>query len=125
MESAAIHSSEIHEVVFRIPPSPFSQKEFFLPLRLSCKESSTFLTKPLFPQEREDVAGSAIAPPEFWSASGACARKGLAGSAYAIELRLFVGWRINTVAYPPLDVSYGGFGVCVNMIPIDKYCCIR
>ena len=27
----------------------------FLPLRLSCKESSTFLTKPLFPQEREDV----------------------------------------------------------------------
>ena len=24
MESAAIHSSEIHEVVFRIPPSPFS-----------------------------------------------------------------------------------------------------
>ena len=33
----------------------------FLPLRLSCKESSTFLTKPLFPQEREDVAGYAIA----------------------------------------------------------------
>ena len=126
MESAAIHSSEVHEVVFRIPPSPFSQKEFFLPLRLSCKESSTFLTKPLFnslydpfdspsrgqkPQEREDVAGSAIAPPEFWSASGACARKGLAGSVYAIKLRLldatelrlfdaiglrlFVGWRIN------------------------------
>ena len=28
------------------------------------------------PQEREDVAGSAIAPPEFWSASGACALKG-------------------------------------------------
>ena len=27
----------------------------FLPLRLSCKESSTFLTKPLFPQKREDV----------------------------------------------------------------------
>ena len=27
----------------------------FLPLRLSCKKSSTFLTKPLFPQEREDV----------------------------------------------------------------------
>ena len=33
----------------------------FLPLRLSCKESSTFLTKPLFPQEREDVADYAIA----------------------------------------------------------------
>ena len=55
------------------------------------------------PQEREDVAGSAIAPPGFWSASGACAHKGLAGSAYAIklrlfdatELRVFVGWRIS------------------------------
>ena len=40
------------------------------------------------PQEREDVAGDAIALPEFWSASGACARKGLAESAYAIKLRL-------------------------------------
>ena len=54
------------------------------------------------PQGREDVAGSAIAPPEFWSASGACAHKGLAGRAYAIklrlfdatELRVFVGWGI-------------------------------
>ena len=35
-----------------------------------------------------DVAGDAIALPEFWSASGACARKGLAESAYAIKLRL-------------------------------------
>ena len=55
-------------------PSFLSVKEgVFLPLRLSCKESSTFLTKPLFPQEREDVVGSAIALPRFWSASGACA----------------------------------------------------
>ena len=54
------------------------------------------------PQEREDVAGSAIAPPGFWSASGAFALKGWLGSAYAIklrlfdatELRVFVGWRI-------------------------------
>ena len=37
---------------------------------------------------RDDVAGDAIALPEFWSASGACARKGLAESAYAIKLRL-------------------------------------
>ena len=47
--------------------------------RPSFKEGSTFLTKPLFPQGREGVAGSAIAPPGVWSASGACARKGLAG----------------------------------------------
>ena len=57
-------------------PSLPLKKEFFLHLRLSCKErlfsktypsfltvkeGSTFLTKPLFPQGREDVAGYAIA----------------------------------------------------------------
>ena len=50
----------------KIIPSFFTIKEgVFLPLRLSCKESSTFLTKPLFPQEREDATAlSAIyAPP--------------------------------------------------------------
>ena len=31
------------------------------PSFLTVKEGSTFLTKPLFPQEREDVAGCAIA----------------------------------------------------------------
>ena len=84
----------------------YFEKEMFFsktyPSFLIVKEGSTFLTKPLFPQEREDVAGSAIAPPGFWSASGACAHKGLAESAYAIklrlfdatELRVFVGWRI-------------------------------
>ena len=65
-----------------------------IPFFFTIKEGSTFLTKSLFPQGREDVAGSAIAPPRFWSASGACAHEGLAGSAYATELRLFVGWRI-------------------------------
>ena len=83
---------------------------FFESLRLPlAKGSSTFLTKPLFPQGREDIVGSAIAPPEFWSASRACARKGLAGSAYAIELRLFdatelrvfVGWRIELCGLGP------------------------
>ena len=63
-------------------PSFLTVKEgFFLPLRLSCKESSTFLTKPLFnglytpfgspvcggqkPQEREDVTAlsAVFAPP--------------------------------------------------------------
>ena len=37
-----------------------------IPSFFTIKEGSTFLTKPLFPQGREDVAGSAIAPPEFW-----------------------------------------------------------
>ena len=44
MESAAIHSSGVHEVDSKTYPS-------FLTL----KEGSTFLTKPLFPQGREDV----------------------------------------------------------------------
>ena len=93
MESAAVHSSEVHEVDSKTYPS-----------FLTVKEGSTFLTKPLFyslydpfgspsrgqkPQGREGVAVSAIAPPGVWSASGACAHKGLAGSAYAIKLRLF------------------------------------
>ena len=78
MESAAVHSSEVHEVDSKTYPS-----------FLTVKEGSTFLTKPLFPQGREGVAVSAIAPPGVWSASGACARKGLAGRAYAIKLRLF------------------------------------
>ena len=93
MESAAVHSSEVHEVDSGTYPS-----------FLTVKEGSTFLTKPLFnslydpfgspsrgqkPQGREGVAVSAIAPPGAWSASRACARKGLAGSAYAIKLRLF------------------------------------
>ena len=47
------------------------------------------------PQEREDVAGDAIALPEFWSASGACARKGLAESAYATELRVFYAIKLR------------------------------
>ena len=95
MESATVHSSEVHEVDSKTYPS-----------FLTVKEGSTFLTKPLFnslydpfgspsrgqkPQGREDVAGSAIAPPGVWSASGACAHKGLAGRAYATELRVFVG----------------------------------
>ena len=62
-----------------------------IPSFFTIKEGSTFLTKPLFPQEREGVAGGAIALPEFWSASGACARKGLPIGVYATELRLFVG----------------------------------
>ena len=44
MESAVIHSSGVHEVDSKTYPS-------FLTL----KEGSTFLTKPLFPQGREDV----------------------------------------------------------------------
>ena len=56
-----------HSVIFsKTYPSFLTVKEgVFLPLRLSCKESSTFLTKPLFPQEREDVTAlsAVFAPP--------------------------------------------------------------
>ena len=49
----------------------FTIKEgFFLPLRLSCKESSTFLTKPLFPQEREDVTALRCSEPLRYKVGG-------------------------------------------------------
>ena len=58
---------------FRIPtrPSLPLKKETFLPLRLSCKESSTFLTKPLFPQEREDVTALRCSEPLRYKVGGA------------------------------------------------------
>ena len=52
MESAAIHSSEVHEVDSKTYPS-------FLTL----KEGSTFFTKPLFPQGREDVTALRCSEP--------------------------------------------------------------
>ena len=51
-------------------PSLPLKKEFFLPLRLSCKESSTFLTKPLFPQEREDVTALRCSEPLRYKVGG-------------------------------------------------------
>ena len=58
--------------MFRKPtrPSLPLKKEFFLPLRLSCKESSTFLTKPLFPQEREDVTALRCSEPLRYKVGG-------------------------------------------------------
>ena len=65
--------------------------DFSTPLSPSCEEGSLSHSQALALSIRaRDVAGGAIALPEFWSASGACARKGLAESAYAIKLRLSV-----------------------------------
>ena len=46
------------------------KKKFFLPLRLSCKESSTFLSKPLFPQGREDVTALRCSEPLRYKVGG-------------------------------------------------------
>ena len=46
------------------------------PSLFTIKEGSTAFPKPFSPQGTRDVAGYAIASPEFWSASGACALKG-------------------------------------------------
>ena len=54
----------------QIIPSFLVDKGFFLPLRLSCKESSTFLTKPLFPQEREDVTALRCSEPLRYKVGG-------------------------------------------------------
>ena len=71
----------------KIIPSFFTIKEgVFLPLRLSCKErlfsktypsfltlkeGSTFLTKPLFPQGREDVTALRCSEPLRYKVGGA------------------------------------------------------
>ena len=49
-------------------PSLPLRKAFFY---LSCKESSTFLTKPLFPQEREDVTALRCSEPLRYKVGGA------------------------------------------------------
>ena len=59
MESAAIHSSEVHEVDSKTYPS-------FLTL----KEGSTFLTRPLFPQGREDVTALRCSEPLRYKVGG-------------------------------------------------------
>ena len=80
------------------------------PSFLTVKEGSTFLTKPLFPQGREDVAGLCYSAARVLVSQRSLCPKGLAGSAYeikmrlldatelrlfdAIGLRLLVGWRI-------------------------------
>ena len=53
------------------------------------KEGSTFSPSPSS-SGSGDVAGSAIAPPEFWYRKRSLCPKGLAMIAYATELRLFV-----------------------------------
>ena len=54
-----------------------------IPSFFTIKEGSTFLSKPLFPQGREDVAMSAIAPIEFWYRQRSLCPKGLPMSVYA------------------------------------------
>ena len=61
-----------HSVIFsKTYPSFLTVREgVVLPLRLSCKESSTFLTKPLFPQEREDVTALRCSEPLRYKVGG-------------------------------------------------------
>ena len=62
-----------HDIVIfsKTYPSFLTVKEgVFLPLRLSCKESSTFLTKPLFPQGREDVTALRCSEPLRYKVGG-------------------------------------------------------
>ena len=59
---------------YRNPPSPFSQREDFsktYPSFLTLKEGSTFLTKPLFPQGREDVTALWCSEPLRYKVGGA------------------------------------------------------
>ena len=46
MEGATVHQGKVYEVVFRIPPSPFSQKEFFSTSPSLLQGELHILTKP-------------------------------------------------------------------------------
>ena len=59
------------------------KRDFFSALTI--KEGSTSLPKPFSPQGTRDVAGSAIAPPEFWYRKRSLCPKGLAMISYATE----------------------------------------
>ena len=75
---------------FRITPSLFPKREFFSNPSVSLsKGSSTFSPSPSS-SGSGDVAGDAIALPEFWYRKRSLCPKGLAMIAYATELRLFV-----------------------------------
>ena len=69
-----------------------SCKEFFrtTPSLLSQGGLHLLSPSPFPPQEEGDVAGDAIALPEFWYRKRSLCPKGLAMISYAIELRLFV-----------------------------------
>ena len=79
------------------------------PVPLS-KEGSTAFPKPFSPQGTRDVAGDAIALPEFWYRQRSLCPKGLPMIFYAIELRLFV--RCYTALLRAcLLVAGGGIGL--------------
>ena len=78
-ENASSKSSTASSALTSFSEDSIDNKVFPTTPSLLHKEGSTSLPKPLAPQEQGDVAGSAIAPPEFWSASGACALKGWLG----------------------------------------------
>ena len=68
-------------------PIPLSKEGFskITPSLFTIKEGSTSLPKPFSPQGTRDVAGSAIAPPEFWYRKRSLCPKGLAMISYATE----------------------------------------
>ena len=109
--------------VFRKPtrPSLPLKKEFFLPLRLSCKESSTFLTKPLFPQGREDVTALRCSEPLRYKVGGASKpspcfagwdRRGTTCYNLLVETTIFVPHRSIALRLSPLE-----WGCFLNILP--------
>ena len=72
MESAAVHSSEVHEVDFRIPPSPFAKRSFFRkPTFNSLFDPFGSPSRGQKPQEREDVTALRCSEPLRYKVGGA------------------------------------------------------
>ena len=84
------------------------------PSLFTIKEGSTFSPSPSF-SESGDVAGDAIALPEFWYRQRSLCPKGLPMSVDAIELRLFVGWRI-IVIYHHCNLDYFDISLKIDIL---------
>ena len=81
------------------------------PSLFTIKEGSTAFPKPFSPQGTRDVAGDAIALPEFWYRQRSLCPKGLPMIFYAIDLRLFVRC-YTALLMACLLVAGDGMGLC-------------
>ena len=78
-------------MIFPTSPSLLHKEIFRHPCPPLAKRGSLILSQALsFFKKERDVAGSTIAPPEFWYRKRSLCPKGLAMIFYATELRLFV-----------------------------------
>ena len=92
-----IHDSNLSSYIrfFRITPSLFSQRGLHLSHQASLPSGTRGCSWLRYSLRQS-----------FGIVSGACAHKGLPMIIYAIELRVFVGWRIESISYEKLITRF-------------------